>query len=130
MTDEYIAEMERTMPVPPTSFPWQDMTKPWEWADDVQELLHYMEDKGTKTSVIFTGGGDRYNNDGAKHWKAALAACQFVVLTSPPCEGHILRSRMLNVLEARLPNEDEFHAQVLGRFGEAMHVVAMKERAY
>ena len=130
MKDEYIAEMERNMPVPITSFPWQDQSQPWEWAEEIRELLYFMEDKGNKSSVLFTADGERYEHGGANAWKVCLAAAQFVILTSPPCEGHILRARMLNVLEKRLPGEDTFQAEVMGRFGEAMHIVKMKEFDY
>ena len=128
--DAYIADMERQMPVPITSFPWQDQTRPWEWAAETEELLRFIEKKGQQSSVIFTGDGSRYGHDGANTWKACLGAAQFIILTSPPCEGHIFRSRMLNVLEKRLPDQDDFHGQVMARFGEAMHVVKMKEFDY
>lgn len=125
--DEFIADMERTMPVPVTSFPWQDRRDSHQWAPEMAELLAFLEERGRKSSVLFTGSGERFAVPSAEYWKAAYNALLFVVSTSEPCPGHILRSRMCDVLEARLPGRDEFHAEVLGRFSEAMHTVFTKE---
>jgi len=128
--DDYIREMERTMPVPPTAFPWQDTENPHEWTEEIYALMDYLKEKSKgQSSIIYVPSVSFAGSmDSGRYWKAAYAALAYVVATCPPCSGALLKSHVLDVLEAAQPNEDDFHAEVMGRFNEAAHVVMTKER--
>ena len=128
MTDKYILEQERTMPVPITDFPWQDYEKPWEWTAETKALFDYCADRGRRKNQLISMPGFTRGMDTGRYWRAAAHALNFVVATSAPCDGHILRGRVLEVVERAFPGQDAFHGEVMGRFNEAAHCVMRKER--
>jgi len=129
MKDPYIAEMERTMPIPVTSFQWQRPGDSHEWAEEMQELLGYLLEKSQGSSVLFMPDGGRFDHGLKNAWRTAYDVLVFVCASSDPCETHILRGRILDVLETKYPEQDEFQGDVLACFGEAQHIVFTKERA-
>jgi len=123
----FLSEIERTMPVPVTSFPWQDPADAHLWAPEMEELLAFLKKKSQGSSAIFTGDGGRYSNPLTRAWRVAYHVLLFVVSSSEPDRAHIIRSRMVDVLEARFPGQDEFHGDVMACFGEAQHIVYTEE---
>ena len=127
MDNDYLSEIERTMPIPVTSFPWQVLAESHSWAPEMEELLAFLKKKSEGSSAIFTGDGSRYSNPMTRCWRVAFHVLTFVVASSEPDRAHIIRSRMTDVLEAKFPGEDEFHGDVMACFGEAQHIVYTEE---
>lgn len=120
-----LAQMERTMAYPVVSFSWQDEENRHEWHKSVVLLLQALmrkERSGGQVLVMMGGGGSSsYGGDYGKYYRAARMALLYVMTTSSPCMGHILASRVTDVLEARLPGEDDFHANVMSVFHETAY---------
>jgi len=128
--DDNVADMEREMPVPMTSFEWYEASEdgpPTEWSDDIAALGDWLIARAKGSSSIISLPGAILTTD-TTHYKNAKLALDIVVSLSEPCEGHILRSRVLDILEARLPGEDDHQKRCMDALNEGMHVVWMKER--
>lgn len=127
----YLEEMERSQAYPLVSFSWVDPENPNKWSEDIRDLQAHLDENAKRSEVIVLAGGGRYLNKFGGYYEAAAACLRHVVSKTRPCSGRELSARVLTVLEHSMPpgiQSDAFQGEVMGRFNEALYVIAKRNR--